>query len=121
MKKLTLITATLGAFVSQAGAQLSPQSGEMWQMKVDGFGCVKNEDLEKLVNLVSQHDQKAFSTLLLKLGGVGACQSMPKGLRVIVDHTASYGVFGNHPCVREIDNPDCWYTSPTFLEPAPKN
>jgi hypothetical protein len=109
------LSATLMLFIScgLGSAQTTPRVGEAWQLKVDGFGCAKNEDLDRLLRLLHQDDQAEFRT-----HGDGLCQDLPKGLQVLVDRIEPYGMLNDRPCVRQSGSSDCWYTLPAFLQPT---
>ena len=81
------LLATLMIFVScgLGSAQTMPRAGETWLLKIDAFGCAKNEDLDRLLRLLHQDDQTEFRALLLNLRGERLCQDLPKGLQVLVD------------------------------------
>ena len=113
------LLATLMLFLTcgAGAAQTMPRVGETWQLKVDGFGCGKNDDLDRLLRLLHQDDQTEFSGLLLRLRGEGSCQNLPKGLQVVVDRIEPYGMLNDRPCVRQSGSSDCWYTLPAFLQP----
>jgi hypothetical protein len=59
-------------------AQTLPRVGETWQLKMDGFGCAKNDDLDRLLHLLHHGDQTGFSMLLLRFRGEVLCQDLPK-------------------------------------------
>jgi hypothetical protein len=101
---------------SVALTQTMPKEGETWQLKIDGFGCGKNDDLDKLLQVQHSGDQTEFSALLLRFRRDGLCQDLPKGLLVVVDRIESYGMLNDRPCVRQSGHSDCWYTLPTFLQ-----
>jgi hypothetical protein len=44
----------VGMFCAAGSAQTLPRVGETWQLKIDGFGCVRNDDLDQLLRL--RHD-----------------------------------------------------------------
>ena len=104
-------------FCGLGSAQTVPRAGEMWQLKIDAFGCAKNEDLDRLLRLLHQDDQTEFRALLLNLRGERLCQDLPKGLQVLVDRIEPYGMLNDRPCVRQSGHSDCWYTLPAFLQP----
>ena len=97
--------------------QTMPKEGETWQLKTDGFGCGKNDDLDKLLQVLHGGDETEFSALLLRFRGEGLCQDLPKGLQVVVDRIESYGMLNDRPCVRQSGHSACWYTLPAFLQP----
>jgi len=103
------------ASCSVALTQTMPKEGETWQLKIDGFGCGKNDDLDRLLQVRRGGDQAEFAALLLRLRGEGLCQDLPKGLQVVVDRIESYGMLNDRPCVRQSGHSDCWYTLPAFL------
>jgi hypothetical protein len=113
------LLATLMLFVScgLGSAQTMPRVGETWQLKIDAFGCAKNEDLDRLLRLLHQDDQTEFRAQLLSLRGERLCQDLPKGLQVLVDRIEPYGMLNDRPCVRQSGHSDCWYTLPAFLQP----
>jgi hypothetical protein len=102
---------------SVALTQTMPKEGETWQLKMDGFGCAKNGDLDRLLQVRRSGDQAEFAALLLRLRGEGLCQDLPKGLQVVVDRIESYGMLNDRPCVRQSGRSACWYTLPAFLQP----
>ncbi len=116
---LGTLLATLALFLScaAASAQTMPRVGERWQLKVEGFGCAKNDDLDRLLRLLHGEDPTEFRTLLLRYRGEGLCRDLPKGLPVVVDRIEPYGMLNDRPCVRQGGDSDCWYTLPAFLQP----
>jgi hypothetical protein len=115
----TLLAIVMFSISCGAGsAQNLPQVGETWQFKTDGFGCAKNDDLDRLLRLHHDDDQTAFSKLLLGFRGEGRCQDLPKGLQVVVERIEPYGMLNDRPCVRRSGESVCWYTSPAFLRPT---
>jgi hypothetical protein len=52
---------------SVALTQTMPKEGETWQLKIDGFGCGKNDDLDRLLQVRRSGDQAEFAALLLRL------------------------------------------------------
>ena len=108
---------TLWISCGAGSAQTLPQVGETWRLKIDGFGCARNDDLDQLLHLHHDDDQTAFSALLLRFRGEGRCQDLPKGLEVVVERIEPYGMLNDRPCVRQSGSSDCWYTSPAFLRP----
>lgn len=115
-----LATLTFLLSCGAGSAQTMPRVGETWQLKVGGFGCAKNDDLDRLLHLRHQDDQTEFQALLLEYRGGGLCQDLPKGLQVIVDRIEPYGMLNDRPCVRQSGHSDCWYTLPSFLQPITK-
>lgn len=109
---------TLSMSCGAGSAQTLPRVGETWQLKIDGFGCVRNDDLDQLLRLRHDDDQNAFSTLLHRLRGEERCRELPKGLEVVVERIEPYGMLNDRPCVRGGSASVCWYTLPAFLRPA---
>jgi hypothetical protein len=105
-------------FFAGGSAQTSPQVGETWQLKIDAFGCARNDDLDQLLHLRHDDDQNAFSALLHRLRGEERCRELAKGLEVVVERVEPYGMLNDRPCVRAGGSSVCWYTSPAFLRPA---
>ncbi len=109
---------TLSMSCDVGSAQTLPRVGETWQLKIDGFGCARNDDLDQLLRLRHDDDQNAFSALLHRLGGEERCRELPKGLEVVVERIEPYGMLNDRPCVRGGGSSVCWYTLPAFLRPA---
>jgi hypothetical protein len=115
----TLFAIMMVFIFSAAGsAQTLPRVGETWQLKIDGFGCARNDDLDQLLRLRHDDDQNAFSALLHKLRGEERCRELPKGLEVVVERIEPYGMLNDRPCVRGGGSSVCWYTLPAFLRPV---
>jgi hypothetical protein len=108
----------VGMFCAAGSAQTLPRVGETWQLKIDGFGCARNDDLDQLLRLRHDDHQDAFSTLLHRLRGEERCRELPKGLEVVVERIEPYGMLNDRPCVRGGGSSVRWYTLPAFLRPA---